>query len=57
MIHTASLVHDDVLDDCDTRRGALAWQLFEACLVWYYGVIVPALFTYEGEALCSSDQL
>ena len=22
MIHTASLVHDDVLDDCDTRRGA-----------------------------------
>lgn len=21
MIHTASLVHDDVLDDCDTRRG------------------------------------
>lgn len=22
MIHTASLVHDDVVDDCDTRRGA-----------------------------------
>jgi geranylgeranyl pyrophosphate synthase len=22
MIHTASLVHDDVLDDCNTRRGA-----------------------------------
>lgn len=22
MIHTASLVHDDVLDECDTRRGA-----------------------------------
>ena len=22
MIHTASLVHDDVLDDCDIRRGA-----------------------------------
>jgi geranylgeranyl pyrophosphate synthase len=22
MIHTASLVHDDVLDDCDLRRGA-----------------------------------
>lgn len=21
MIHTASLVHDDVLDDCDIRRG------------------------------------
>lgn len=21
MIHTASLVHDDVVDDCDTRRG------------------------------------
>jgi len=21
MIHTASLVHDDVLDDCSTRRG------------------------------------
>ena len=21
MIHTASLVHDDVLDECDTRRG------------------------------------
>lgn len=23
MIHTASLVHDDVLDECDTRRGSL----------------------------------
>lgn len=22
MIHTASLVHDDVLDDCSVRRGA-----------------------------------
>lgn len=22
MIHTASLVHDDVLDECDLRRGA-----------------------------------
>jgi geranylgeranyl pyrophosphate synthase len=21
MLHTASLVHDDVLDECDTRRG------------------------------------
>jgi hypothetical protein len=21
MIHTASLVHDDVLDECDLRRG------------------------------------
>lgn len=21
MIHTASLVHDDVLDECDIRRG------------------------------------
>jgi geranylgeranyl pyrophosphate synthase len=21
MIHTASLVHDDVLDECNTRRG------------------------------------
>lgn len=24
MIHTASLLHDDVLDDCDTRRGTAA---------------------------------
>lgn len=24
MIHTASLVHDDVVDDCDTRRGMLS---------------------------------
>ena len=24
MIHTASLVHDDVLDECDTRRGKAA---------------------------------
>ena len=23
MLHTASLVHDDVLDDCDLRRGKL----------------------------------
>lgn len=23
MIHTASLVHDDVLDECSLRRGAL----------------------------------
>lgn len=23
MIHTASLVHDDVLDECDVRRGAV----------------------------------
>jgi all-trans-nonaprenyl-diphosphate synthase len=23
MIHTASLVHDDVVDDCDTRRGKM----------------------------------
>lgn len=23
MIHTASLVHDDVLDDCSVRRGGL----------------------------------
>mmetsp|Transcript_16753 Transcript_16753/g.28275 ORF Transcript_16753/g.28275 Transcript_16753/m.28275 type:complete len:416 (+) Transcript_16753:139-1386(+) len=23
MIHTASLVHDDVLDECDTRRGSV----------------------------------
>lgn len=22
MLHTASLVHDDVLDECDVRRGA-----------------------------------
>eukprot|EP00967_Tisochrysis_lutea_P128009 scaffold218497_cov22-Tisochrysis_lutea.AAC.1 len=32
MIHTASLVHDDVLDDCDTRRGELrlCWKV-----VWW----------------------
>lgn len=24
MIHTASLVHDDVLDEADTRRGEIA---------------------------------
>jgi all-trans-nonaprenyl-diphosphate synthase len=27
MIHTASLVHDDVLDECDIRRG-------ESCCCW-----------------------
>lgn len=26
MIHTASLVHDDVLDDCDVRRGIVQSQ-------------------------------
>ena len=25
MIHTASLVHDDVVDDCNTRRGNSAF--------------------------------
>ena len=27
MIHTASLVHDDVLDECSVRRGALACSM------------------------------
>lgn len=27
MIHTASLVHDDVLDDCDIRRGKAGEEL------------------------------
>jgi geranylgeranyl pyrophosphate synthase len=26
MIHTASLVHDDVLDDCSVRRGGCLQQ-------------------------------
>ena len=33
MIHTASLVHDDVLDDCSVRRGARPVQRFRL-LVW-----------------------
>lgn len=36
MIHTASLVHDDVLDDCDTRRG-------EATIHTLYGTRVAIL--------------
>jgi geranylgeranyl pyrophosphate synthase len=33
MIHTASLVHDDVLDDCDTRRGRVLWALKLICVI------------------------
>ena len=29
MIHTASLVHDDVVDDCDTRRGTVLFHTIQ----------------------------
>jgi len=42
MIHTASLIHDDVLDESDLRRGRLVTLFnfpdlaldFQLCLIW-----------------------
>lgn len=31
MIHTASLVHDDVLDECNVRRGAHSDSVDKVC--------------------------
>lgn len=31
MIHTASLVHDDVLDECNVRRGAHSGGVDNVC--------------------------
>lgn len=42
MIHTASLVHDDVLDECDTRRGQNCKERDSGCWPRWYASDVAA---------------
>lgn len=47
MIHTASLIHDDVLDESDTRRGGFLFStdvselFYSAACDWYIGEVLP----------------
>jgi geranylgeranyl pyrophosphate synthase len=49
MIHTASLVHDDVLDECDTRRGNIPPYMIPLYLIQvhqhFFHVLLPSQFS------------
>ena len=49
MIHTASLLHDDVLDDCDTRRGTWlpGWCLSMALHVFVLFILPKFLWKQQ----------